>query len=85
MVPLEPQKKVLVNSEFLKTPCGKTACVDCHEGTTNRAGDTVVSPNLHVNGTVDIQFSESRMSRGTDNRCSGSCHGEQHNSRDWLD
>ena len=32
MAPLEPQKKVLVSSEFLKTPCGKTACVDCHEG-----------------------------------------------------
>jgi thiosulfate/3-mercaptopyruvate sulfurtransferase len=29
---LEPQKKVLVKSEFLKTPCGKTACVDCHGG-----------------------------------------------------
>jgi thiosulfate/3-mercaptopyruvate sulfurtransferase len=32
VAPLEPQKKVLVNSEFLKTPCGEPACVDCHNG-----------------------------------------------------
>lgn len=32
MAPLEPQKKVLISSEFLESEHGEIACVDCHGG-----------------------------------------------------
>lgn len=37
MAPLEPQEKVLVSEEFLKTAHGELACVDCHAGNENAA------------------------------------------------
>lgn len=59
------------------------SCADCHNGTTTD-GRTIATPSQHVNGTKDIAFSTSAMSR-SGSTCTGTCHGEYHGSRRWDD
>ena len=60
-------------------------CADCHQGTAQDDGRQIVDPDLHVNGQVDVRFSVSDMNRGGDGLCTGTCHMERHNRRDWFD
>ena len=50
-------------------------CADCHGLTTNASQD-ILDPSLHVNGSVDLDFSDSIYWNGT--TCRGSCHDEDH-------
>lgn len=59
-------------------------CYECHGGTVDRGG-AIVGTVLHVNGVRDVVFAAGTIARApADGRCSGSCHGERHDGRDWL-
>lgn len=55
-------------------------CSECHADTVDSA-EAILSPTLHVNGSVDLAlpYGMTRDAQG----CSGTCHGEGHNDRDW--
>ncbi len=55
-------------------------CWECHGDTTNNAMVITGIP-LHVNGVANVALRPG-MSR-VGNECTGSCHGENHNSRNW--
>ncbi|MCA9617656.1 MAG: hypothetical protein KC731_01455 [Myxococcales bacterium] len=56
-------------------------CNDCHHATTTN--DTSISGlGVHVNGNVEIDFGSNQITR-TNNRCTGTCHGENHNQETW--
>ncbi len=57
-----------------------SSCDDCHASTMN--GDTVVVPELHVDGTIDVQLGPSGIS-WSGGTCSGSCHGYDHDGSGW--
>jgi hypothetical protein len=51
------------------------SCDDCHASTMD--GDTVVVPELHVDGTIDVVMGPSGIS-WSGPTCEGSCHGYDH-------
>lgn len=55
-------------------------CQECHALTD--AGGSIGMAILHVNGTPDVAIDALDYDEGT-GRCSGQCHGENHNDRDW--
>jgi predicted CxxxxCH...CXXCH cytochrome family protein len=55
-------------------------CDECHVNVVRI--NTMIAPQLHVNGSIDVQFSTIDMNR-LDNRCLGSCHGETHRQESW--
>lgn len=61
----------------------RVSCVDCHAATTDRAGG-IAGGTRHVDGVRDVVFAAAGMSRAADGRCSGSCHSEAHDRRDWY-
>lgn len=57
-------------------------CIECHAGTVGADGQTIIGPELHVNGRIDVVFSEPAMTRGPGG-CSGTCHEDDHQARSW--
>lgn len=55
-------------------------CQDCH-GTVVGAAMQIINPALHVNRELNLAL-PSTMSR-SNATCTGSCHGERHQSREW--
>lgn len=55
-------------------------CENCHASVV-AAGDTIVGPTHHVDGTVDIQLVDGMTWSGS--TCTGTCHGERHSGRHW--
>lgn len=56
------------------------ACGECHSLTAS--GDsTIVGPSYHVNGVKEVALPSTMTRSG--NSCSGTCHGERHDSRSW--
>ena len=71
---------LLLGGQHIKHLWAGYLCADCH-GDTVAAGDTIVDPSRHVNGTLDVALpSGMTWSSGT---CSGECHGETHSNRTW--
>ncbi len=55
-------------------------CGDCH-ATTVAGNSTIIDPDLHVNGELDLELPAGITYNGS--TCTGSCHGESHNNRGW--
>jgi predicted CxxxxCH...CXXCH cytochrome family protein len=56
-------------------------CHECHGLTTADDVSIVPDPSHHVNGVADVKL-PAGMSR-VGNECTGSCHGETHDGRNW--
>ena len=57
-------------------------CMDCHD-TADRHGEwSIVRPEQHMNGQVDLAL-PATLTRAANGDCNGTCHGEDHSSRDW--
>ena len=56
-------------------------CSACHP-TVNDAG-ALVDPGPHVDGRRTVSITG--LVRGSDGRCTGTCHGETHSARQWAD
>lgn len=54
-------------------------CADCHGAVVNSSGQ-IIGSNLHVNRAVDVRIDGLNYDGA---RCTGSCHGEDHNSSRW--
>lgn len=60
-------------------------CFECHDQTINTQDEITGNGRLHVDGKADVNFySDTNMQITAELRCTGSCHGEQHNGRSWL-
>jgi predicted CxxxxCH...CXXCH cytochrome family protein len=60
-------------------------CVDCHATVSNGNSNGIQNPALHVNGLKEVVF-EGGINMTWDpvnKRCSGPCHGEDHNNDGW--
>ena len=58
-------------------------CGNCHLDVTEN-GLSIRGPILHVDGTRQIRFTDTRITYNpATGRCSGSCHGENHQSESW--
>lgn len=58
-------------------------CGNCHLDVTDD-GASIRGPLLHVDGAVQIRFTDTRITYNPNtDRCSGNCHGENHQSEDW--
>jgi predicted CxxxxCH...CXXCH cytochrome family protein len=53
-------------------------CYDCHANTVD-ATNAIVAPNLHVNGTKDLQSNDIQVGA----TCTGACHGYNHAGAGW--
>ncbi|MFT6162684.1 MAG: putative CxxxxCH...CXXCH cytochrome family protein [Myxococcota bacterium] len=58
-------------------------CFECHGSTIGENG-RIINASGHVNGTVDVQMPDDEISLDS-LTCEGSCHGERHRDRDWLE
>lgn len=56
------------------------SCEDCHSSTVS-SGTTISGPDNHVNGKVDVALPSGMTYSGGE--CTGNCHGENHNGRNW--
>lgn len=56
-------------------------CYDCHVDTVAPNNQTIVGLSLHVNGVADLALPPTINRVGGE--CTGSCHGEHHDERDW--
>lgn len=60
------------------------ACAECHP--TVDAARQVVQRDLHVNGVADVALPPGVTRTATSpSTCTGTCHGEAHNGRRWVD
>jgi predicted CxxxxCH...CXXCH cytochrome family protein len=58
------------------------SCSDCHATVAN--GNTIIiGPNLHIDGQTSVAFGSSVTWDPATKRCSGSCHGRNHNNNPW--
>ena len=58
-------------------------CGNCHLDVTDD-GFAILRPPLHVDGVKDIGFTDTRIQYNQmTGRCSGNCHGENHQSEPW--
>jgi hypothetical protein len=55
-------------------------CSECHRDVVSDQL-AILRPDLHVNGTPDVHLPPTISFDG--DTCTGSCHGEQHNGRNW--
>ena len=55
-------------------------CEECH-ATTVAAANEIVAPNQHVDGTKQTSFPSGMVF--TAGSCTGTCHGEGHDGRNW--
>lgn len=55
-------------------------CGDCH-ATTVSGASTIIGPQQHVDGQVQVAL-PAGMNR-SNGRCTGTCHGENHQSQSW--
>jgi predicted CxxxxCH...CXXCH cytochrome family protein len=60
----------------------RVTCGECHAGTSDLGGTSIVNVANHVNGTKDIMFTAANFTR-TASGCNGTCHGERHLNRRW--
>ena len=58
------------------------SCSNCH-GATVSGWDTIIDPSNHVNGQPDIELPSGMTWSSGDQTCTGTCHSEEHRSRDW--
>lgn len=61
------------------------SCNDCHADVT-ADGRTLTNAGLHLDGIKQLAFSEPGFTatiQGTQIRCSGVCHGDNHNNENW--
>jgi hypothetical protein len=56
-------------------------CQECHRSVVN-AVNGIVAPALHVDGSVQVAFLAAGFSY-VGGRCTGSCHGENHQGERW--
>lgn len=56
------------------------ACDECH-ATVISGDDQFIAPDQHVDGTIQTSFPSGMVF--SNNECTGACHGEQHNGRNW--
>lgn len=56
-------------------------CSECHSLTTLDNVSIVADPVYHVNGKADVKLPAGMQRVGGE--CTGSCHGENHDGRDW--
>jgi hypothetical protein len=58
-------------------------CEDCHQATTSN-GTSIADPDLHVDGAHQIRFTDLSISyNSATGRCSGDCHGKNHENKSW--
>jgi len=58
-------------------------CGNCHVDVTDN-GLSIREPLLHVDGANQVRFTDSQVTYNpATGRCSGSCHGENHQSESW--
>ncbi len=57
------------------------ACSECHSLTTLNDTSIVANPVYHVNGQPDVKLPAGMQRVGGE--CTGSCHGENHDGRNW--
>ncbi len=63
---------------------GSTDCTTCHNGTVAVNAGALGDETLHLLGKANVKLAgtAAAMTCGAANkRCTGSCHGENHNSR----
>lgn len=58
------------------------SCSDCHSSTAS-GNSSISGPVEHVDGEIDVVLVAGISWSGS--TCSGTCHGENHSSRSWLD
>lgn len=58
----------------------RAGCETCH-ATVVAAGDSIIGPTLHVDGTVDVSLPSGITWDGS--RCTGTCHDKNHSGFRW--
>ena len=60
------------------------SCGECHQSVVSLDGRDIIDKNLHLNGSVQIQFNQRGISLDANRlSCSGECHGEDHDNERW--
>jgi hypothetical protein len=71
-----------LNGEHREHVKHKVECQECHNSVVS--GETnIIAPELHVDGSLQLEIKDSNVTMSDDLRCTGACHGENHRDERW--